>query len=287
MSTMTVVSVIGTGTMGAPIARNLAKAGFQVQVWNRTAGRAQALEGGRIHAAERVGDAIDGADAVVTMLSDGAAVEAAVWEALEDFGGAVWVQMSTVGVVAGEKLAASADAHGVRFVDAPVLGTRQPAEQGELTVLASGPGDLRDRCDPLFSAIGSRTFWLGPAGAGTRMKLVTNAWLVGLVAALAESVVLAEALTVEPSMFLEIIDGSPIGAPYAQVKGRSMVERDFTPSFALKLARKDVGLVLEAAERAGIDPNIARAVARQFDNAIEMGHGDEDLAAALFGAGGR
>jgi 3-hydroxyisobutyrate dehydrogenase len=272
--------------MGAPIARNLAKAGFEVRVWNRTAERAQALEEERIHATERVRDAIAGVDAVVTMLADGAAVEAAVGDALGDFGDALWIQMSTVGVLASEKLAASADARGVTFVDAPVLGTKQPAEQGALTVLASGPESVHERCEPLFDALGSRTFWLGPAGAGTRMKLVTNAWLVGLVAALAESIVLAEGLTIDPSVFLEIIDDAPIGAPYAQLKGKAMIEREFTPSFALKLARKDVGLVLEAAERVGIDPLIARAVAQQFDDAIEMGHGDEDLAAARYGAGG-
>jgi 3-hydroxyisobutyrate dehydrogenase len=283
---MAVVAVIGTGTMGAPIARNLAKAGFEVRVWNRTAERSRALEAERIHATERVRDALAGADAVVTMLADGAAVEAAVGEALGDFGDALWIQMSTVGVIANEKLAASADAHGITFVDAPVLGTKQPAEQGALTVLASGPESVQALCEPLFDALGSRTFWLGPAGAGTRMKLVTNAWLVGLVAALAESIVLAERLTVDPSVFLEIIDGAPIGAPYAQLKGKAMIEREFAPSFALKMARKDVGLVLEAAERAGIDPLIARAVAQQFDDAIEMGHGDEDLAAARYGAGG-
>lgn len=283
---MSVVAVLGTGTMGAPIAGNLAKAGFEVRVWNRTPERGRALEDGQIRAAERVPDAIQGSDFVITMLADGAAVEAAVGDALDSFGEAFWLQMSTVGVVATERLAASAQSHGITFVDAPVLGTRQPAEQGELTVLASGPESARERCRPLFDVVGSRTFWLGPAGAGTRMKLVTNAWLVGLVAALAESIALAEGMELDPSVFLQIIDGAPIGAPYAQLKGEAMINREFTPSFALRLARKDVGLVLEAAERAGIDPVITRAVARQFDDAIEMGHGDEDIAAARYGVRG-
>jgi 3-hydroxyisobutyrate dehydrogenase len=280
---MTVVAVLGTGTMGAPMARNLAKAGFEVCVWNRTRERAKALQGARIRAVDRVPDAISGADFVITMLTDGAAVEGAVGGGLDDFGAAVWLQMSTLGVAATERLVASAKAHAITFVDAPVLGTRQPAEQGELTILASGPQNVRDRCAPPFDAVGSRTFWLGAAGAGTRMKLVTNAWLVGLVAALAESIALAEGMDLDPSDFLKILEGHPLGSPYAQLKGKAMIERDFTPSFALRLARKDVGLVLEAAERAGMDPVITRAVAKQFDDAIEQGHGDEDIAAARYG----
>jgi 3-hydroxyisobutyrate dehydrogenase len=126
--------------------------------------------------------------------------------------------------------------------------------------------------------------WLGPVGAGTRMKLVVNAWLVGLVASLAESIALAEGLDIDPSKFLEILEGSAVNSPYAQLKGRAMIEKSFEPSFALWLARKDVGLVLEAAARAGIEPHVALAVAEQFDHAIEQGHGDEDFGAAYYGA---
>jgi 3-hydroxyisobutyrate dehydrogenase len=266
------------------MARNLAAAGFEVRAWNRTTEKARALEGERLHACERIEEAIRGADAVLTVLTDGDAVVQAVGGALEEFGDALWIQASTVGVNAFERLAASAEEHGITLVDAPVLGTKQPAERGELVVLASGRAAARDRCKPIFDAIGSKTIWLGEAGAGTRTKLVVNAWLAGLVASLAETIVLARGLDVDPARFLEIIDGSAIGVPYAQVKGRAMIEQSFPTNFALSLARKDVDLVLEAAQRVGVQPQIARAVAAQFDRAIEQGHGEEDFAAAYYGA---
>jgi 3-hydroxyisobutyrate dehydrogenase len=283
---MSAVAVIGTGVMGGPMARNLARAGFEVRVWNRTAQKAKELaeQEERIEAFDTVVEAVSGSDAVLTMVSDGAAVMAAVGDAIASFGDAVWIQTSTVGIVATERLMGLAAEHGVTFVDAPVLGTKQPAEEGKLVILASGPDAVRDRCDPIFDVIGSRTVWLGPAGAGTRMKLVVNAWLVGLVAALAEAIVLAEALEVDPYRFLQVLEGSAINPPYAQLKGKAMIERNFTPSFALSLARKDVGLVIEAAQKVGLEPRIARAVAEMFDLAIGRGHGDEDFAAAYYGA---
>src|ERR1700736_1747042 len=155
---MAVVTVIGTGVMGAPMARNLARSEFEVRVWNRTSQKAKALaeEDDRIEAFETVVDAVHGSDAVLTMLSDGSAVLAAVGDAISGFGDAVWIQTSTVGIDATQKLMALAAEHGVTFVDAPVLGTKQPAEEGKLVVLASGPDDARTLCDPIFDSIGSR-----------------------------------------------------------------------------------------------------------------------------------
>ena len=280
---MTVVAVIGTGVMGAPMARNLGAAGLDVRAWNRTAEKARVLAGERVIDCDTVPEAVGDADAVITMLSDGEAVTAAVADALPAFGEAIWIQASTVGIDATERLSQLAADHGITFVDAPVLGTKQPAEQGQLVVLASGPDEVRARCEPIFAAVGSRIEWLGAAGAGTRMKLVVNNWLVGVVAALAESIALARGLDVDPQRFLGVIDGSPVNTPYAQLKGRAMIEGDFAPSFALSLARKDVGLVLDAARRAGIEPEIASAVARMMDHAIDRGHGDEDLAATYLG----
>src|SRR3954453_18767006 len=169
-----IVSVLGTGTMGAPMAENLAAAGFDVRVWNRSLEKARAVEGAS--ACSSPGEAAAGADFVVTVLSDGDAVEETVREL--DFGGAVWLQMSTVGIEATERLMKIASGAGVPFVDAPVVGTKQPAEEGKLVVLASGPADALERAQPLFDAVGARTIPLGDAGGGTRLKLVINAWLV-------------------------------------------------------------------------------------------------------------
>jgi 3-hydroxyisobutyrate dehydrogenase len=193
----------------------------------------------------------------------------------------VWIQASTVGLDAAERLAELAHANGAAFVDAPVLGTKQPAEEGALVVLASGPDELRPRCAPVFEAIGSKTIWLGQAGAGSRMKLVLNSWLSALVVALAESVALARSLGQDPRRFLEIIEGGPLGVPYAQVKGSAMVEQSFPPSFPLRLAEKDVALVQEAAEQGGVELELAGAVRSAFARAAELGHGDEDMAAVV------
>jgi 3-hydroxyisobutyrate dehydrogenase len=281
MSENAAVAVLGTGIMGAAMARNLLAAGMEVHVWNRTREKADPLARDGTAVAASPAEATEGAEFMVTMLSDTAAVEDTVEEgALSALGeGGVWIQTSTLGMEGSARLAELASQHGVAYVDAPVLGTRQPAEQGQLIVLASGPEGARERCTPLFEAIGSRTLWLGEAGAGTRLKLVVNNWIVGLVGVLAETVAFARGIGVEPERFLETIEGGPLGLPYARIKGNLMIEDVFPTSFSLALARKDAGLVLEAADAQALRLAITEAVAARFDEALEAGHGDEDLAA--------
>jgi 3-hydroxyisobutyrate dehydrogenase len=268
-----VVAVLGTGTMGAPMAQNLASAGIDVRAWNRTAEKARAVEGAS--AFDSAAEAVEGADVVLTMLSDGEAVEEAVSGL--DFGDAIWLQMSTVGLGATERLMSLAGS--TPFVDAPVVGTKQPAEKGELTVLASGPRDARSAVGPVFDAVAARVIELGEAGEATRLKLVVNAWLVTMVGALAETIAFSEAIGVDPSRFLETIEGGPTGPAYAQLKGKMMLAREFDPAFSLALARKDAALVLEAAERHGFDAALVEVVLGKMDAAIEAGHGDDDMAA--------
>jgi len=275
------VAVLGTGIMGAPMARNLAAAGLEVHAWNRSRERADPLAADGVAVADTPREAVAGAGVVVTMLADGAAVEAVAGDlAFPD--GAVWAQMSTVGIEATERLVARAAEVGVPIVDAPVLGTKAPAEQGQLTVIAAGPAEARERCAPVFDAVGARTVALGDEpGAATRMKLVLNAWLLALVEGLSESVALAEGLGVDPSGFLEIIDGGPLGPPYAKMKGTMMIERSYEPSFSLALAAKDANLALEAASAQGLELPALRATLGQLEKAVEQGHGDEDMAAAV------
>jgi len=267
--------------MGEPMARNLARAGLEVRAWNRTRAKAERLEGDGVVVAASPGEAVAGADALVTMLADGAAVKDVAEDALEQAHGAVWLQTSTVGLAATRELAALAERSGTPFVDSPLLGTKAPAEQGELTVLASGPEDLQEPSAPVFDAIGKQTLWLGEAGAGTRMKLALNGWLLSLTAALGESIALAERLGADPATFLDILDGAPMGSPYAQLKGRAILEgRLDEPSFPLELAAKDARLVVEAAaEEAGMEPQLAQAAQRLFERALEQGHGGADMAA--------
>src|SRR5206468_10559326 len=144
----------------------------------------------------------------------------------------------------------------------------------------------RQAAKPVFEAVGSRTVELGEAGEGTRLKLVVNSWIVTLVEALAETIAFAEAIGVDPSRFLDTIDGGPLGPAYAQLKGKMMLAREFDPSFSLALARKDARLVLEAAARHGFDAALVDVVAHKMDEAVEAGHGDEDMAATFLASSG-
>jgi 3-hydroxyisobutyrate dehydrogenase len=276
---MTTVAVLGTGIMGRPMAANMLTAGLTVRAWNRTIEKAQPLaeRGATVFAAPA--EAVAGADIVVTMLADGQAVHDVFDAVSVAFApDAVWIQMSTVGVEWTGKLAAAAEKAGVAFVDAPVLGTKQPAEQGKLVVLASGPDELRDKCAPVFDAVGSRTIWVGPAGAGTKLKLVANSWVLALTNAVAESVALAQALDVDPNLFFDAIKGGSLDVPYAHVKGAAMIAGEFPPAFPARLAAKDARLVLEAGGDA-VDLAGAQAALAHLEATVEAGHGDEDMAA--------
>ncbi len=281
MANSTKVAVLGTGIMGAAMARNLLSGGMVVRAWNRSREKAEPLAQDGAEVADNPADAARDADFVLTMLSDADVIEEAVrgdvLPMLAEDG--VWLQMSTVGEEGNGRLSEMASEHGVPYVDAPVLGTKQPAEQGQLIVLASGPEEVRERSERVFDAVGSKTVWLGEADEGSRLKLVVNNWIVGLLGVLAETVAFAKSIGVDPAAFLETIEGGPLGLPYAQLKGNMMIEEDFPTSFSARLARKDAGLVLGAAEAYDLRMPVAEAVATRFDEAIQAGHGEEDMAA--------
>jgi len=281
MAEGTKVAVLGTGIMGAAMARNLLSGGMEVRAWNRSREKAEPLARDGAEVADSPANAARGADFLLTMLADADAIEEAVGDGvltgLAEGGG--WLQMSTVGEEGNGRLAEIASEHGVPYVDAPVLGTKQPAEQGQLVVLASGPEEVRERSEQDFDAVGNKTVWLGEAGAGSRLKLVVNNWIVGLLGVLAETVAFARTIGVDPARFLETIEGGPLGLPYAQLKGNMMIEEDFPTSFSAKLARKDAGLVLDAGRAHDLSMSITEAVAARFDKAIQAGHDEEDMAA--------
>jgi 3-hydroxyisobutyrate dehydrogenase len=279
----TKVTVLGTGIMGAGMARNLVRAGFDVTVWNRTADRAAPLAEDGATVATDLAAAVDGADIVLTMLFDAPAVTAVLDEVAPRIArGALWIQSSTVGIEAAERFAALADKHGLGYVDAPVLGTRQPAEQGKLTVLAAGPAGLREQATPVFDAVGARTVWVGEQpGDGHRLKLVANAWVLSITTATAQSIALAERLGLDPRLFLEVLSGGPTDSAYAQVKGANMISGELAPAFALGGAVKDAGLILEALRASGVDERLMTAVHAQLSDAADAGHADADMAAVI------
>jgi 3-hydroxyisobutyrate dehydrogenase len=283
-ATKPTIAVLGTGRMGAPIARNLLRAGFPVTVWNRTPARAQALTEIGARPAASPAEAAASAEILLTMLADGEAVEHAATGpegALSTLRtGSVWIQMATVGLDWTDHLAAHAWDHGVEFVDAPVSGSDGPARDAQLVVLASGRGTARQRVEPVFDAIARRTLWLGAAGNGTRLKLVLNNWLASITEAAAETLALTGALGLEQAVFLDAIAGGPLDAPYAATKGRAMLAGEFTPGFALHLALKDVRLALDAARKHGLDLPLTDAIARRWELAMPA-HADDDLASVF------
>jgi 3-hydroxyisobutyrate dehydrogenase len=283
---MTTVAVLGTGLMGAGMARSMARAGLRVNAWNRTLEKALPLEEAGIVVAREPEAAVRDADVIVTMLFDGDTVEQSMRRVL-DAGAvperAVWAQCATVGLDGVERLARLAESHGIAFVDSPVLGTRQPAENGALTVFAGGPAAVRETVTPVFDAIGSRTVWVGEQpGSGHRLKLAANAWVLTVTAATAQSVGLAGRLGVDPRLFLEAIAGGALDCTYAQLKGPAMIEGDFTPAFSLAGAIKDATLVEQAAQAAGGNGELMRALRSAYEAAARGVDADgEDMAAVI------
>ena len=274
------VALLGTGIMGRAMAANIAAEGHDVVVWNRSRDKAEGIEGTTV--ADSAAGAVAGRDAVVTMLVDADSVlEVMTPEVLGAAKGAVWLQMSTVGEEVSRLAEAAADA-GVAFVDAPVAGTKAPAEQGTLTVLASGPGDARETADAVFDCVGKQTVWLGEEpGAGSRMKLVVNGVLVHQVAAAAEGVRAAQSLGLDPAQLLEVLEGGPLDSAVIQGKGGLMIAEDFDAQFPLEHAGKDARLLVEAANAAGQDLPVLEAISHLHADAVDAGLGREDMSAII------
>lgn len=279
------VSLLGLGLMGQGMARSILRAGLPLTVWNRSAEKGAPLGALGATVAPTPQDAVRGSDLVVTMLFDAGAVASVMTEASAGLSeGQVWVQMSTVGVEPALELEGLASRLGVGYVDAPVLGTKKPAEDGALVVLASGAADAVQRCDPLFAAVGSRTVSVGEtAGDGSRLKLVANAWVLAVLEGIAESVTLARGLGLDPRLFLDAVAGGAMDAPYVRLKGAGMIAEEFPTSFTAEGAAKDAGLILDAADLAGVRMDIAGIAQRRLLEAAEAGYGDADMSAIIKG----
>jgi 3-hydroxyisobutyrate dehydrogenase len=275
------IAVLGTGIMGAGMARSLQREGHDVVAWNRTRSRAQPLAGDGIAIAASVTEAVTDAEAVLTMLFDTDATLAITEELVTALGaGAVWIQAGTVGPDGVRRIA---EAAGRDILDAPVLGTKKPAEEGKLVVLASGAQALIAQARPVFDAIGGRTIEVSDrVGDASALKLVCNSWIGLLTAGTAQSIAFAESLGVDPRLFLQAIEGGPTDSAYAQLKGKAILGGDYEPSFALDGVVKDIGLMLDAAEDADFPAELLAAVRAMFAKASRAGHGDKDMAAVRF-----
>jgi len=274
------VAVLGIGAMGHGMATSALRAGIPTIVWNRRPEPTRDLAQLGAEVADTVVDAARRAAIVVTMVTDTDAVisiarDQGMLAALAP--GAVWVQMSTIGVAGIERVAAMVDDErpDVMLVDAPVSGSKDPAEQGQLTIFASGPDEVRPRVAGLFDALGQRTIWVGAVGAGTRLKLVNNTWLAFATEAVATSVALARRLGLETETVAEALGGGPLVSPWQAAKLQRIANDEFSTQFALSLALKDVHLALQAA---GDDRFAAlTSLADEWQRVVDQGLGGYDL----------
>jgi 3-hydroxyisobutyrate dehydrogenase len=278
------VAVLGTGTMGGGMVRSLRREGIPVRMWNRDGAKAEALTDTGAEAFSSPAEAAEGADVVLTMVFDADAAIEVIRQA-RPAQGTIWLQCTTVGVAGADRTVEVARELGLVLVDSPVLGTKQPAEQGTLTVLASGPDDVRDRVAAVLDAIGQKTLWVGEAGNGSRLKMVGNAWLLMVTAGVAQSIALARGLGLDPEDFLSAIEGGPIDTPYAHLKGANMIKGEHPLSFGLPGATKDARLIREALGSAGVSDRLDAAVVATMEAAIERlpEPGSADLSALIEG----
>ena len=274
------VAVLGVGAMGHGMATSALRAGIPTIVWNRQPEATVDLAGLGAEVAETVADAARRAAIVVTMVTDTDAVlsiarEQGMLAALAP--GAIWAQMSTIGVAGIERVAALVDAErpDVMLLDAPVSGSKDPAARGQLTIFASGPDEALPRVAPLFGALGQRTIWVGPVGAGSRLKVVNNTWLAFEAEAVAASVALACRLGLETDKVVDALRGSTLVSPWQAAKLQRIAAGEFSAQFALSLALKDVRLALQETDDDGFA--VLACLAEEWQRAVDAGLGDQDL----------
>jgi 3-hydroxyisobutyrate dehydrogenase len=271
------VAVIGTGIMGSAMTRNLVAAGLATRVWDRSALATGPLADAGAVVAASARDAVQDAGVVITMLPTADVVESVIFDggvvgAFAD--GCVWAQMGTIGVEATLRIRdrLAADRPGVLFVDAPVSGSKGPAEQGQLLILASGPAVAAGAVGPVFDVLGRKTVWVG-----------VNAYMSILIEGVAETMELADRLGIDHQQLAEVIEGGPLDAPIAGAKFHKMDRRDFAAEFPLEWALKDVDLAISAAH--GDTLPLLAALSGQWHTAVAAGHGRQDISAARLALG--
>jgi len=275
------VAFLGLGIMGHAMATNLAKAGHEVTVWNRTAGKA--VEGAQ--PAATPADAARGVEVIWTCVSDTKAVESVLFgpqgvhEVLSE--GQIIIDSSTISPSATRQFAERVRAKGVQYVDAPMTGSKVAAQAGTLIFMVGGEESAIERLKPLFAATGKKIFRMGETGKGEAAKLVMNLQIALIYEGFAEALTLATKLGVDIEALLPLIEASMVRSGVVEYKAPFVMKRDFSPNFPLRLMRKDIRLALEAAKEARVKLPGLETVEEIYDMATEDGHADLDYAATL------
>jgi 3-hydroxyisobutyrate dehydrogenase len=273
------VGLLGAGLMGSAMAHRLLDQGIPVIAWDRNSEQVRALGARGAEQAVAPGEVVSGAGVVITMLPTAEIVLDVIEPLLEDWPkDTIWLQMSSVGAAEADQLARVAEARAVTLVDAPVSGSTHPAEEGQLTILASGPDSAKTVLEPVFAALASRVMWVGKAGMGSRLKLATNHWMISSVAALAESMHLCDAMGLDQQHFIALLDGGPLGSAYAVQKLDEMRRHEYPAGFPVRLALKDLELVHEVEDSSRITMPLLDAVLERFTTAGDE-LADQDVAA--------
>ena len=273
------VGLLGVGLMGSAMGRRLLARGLKVVAWDREPEHVRALADRGAEAARSPAEVVAGADVVITMLPTADVVLEVIEPLVDQWpAGTIWLQMSSVGAPEADRLVQLATAHGITLVDAPVSGSTHPAEEGRLTILASGPDSARPAVAPVLDALAARVQWVGEAGTGSRLKLAANHWMIASVAALAETMHLCDAMGLDQRQLVTLLDEGPLGSAYGLEKLGEMRRHEYPPGFPVRLALKDLQLVHEVAQSQNARMPLLDAVLELF-SAANGEHAEEDLAA--------
>ncbi|MFJ4205466.1 NAD(P)-dependent oxidoreductase [Streptomyces sviceus] len=279
------VGFIGLGTMGRPMALNLARAGTPLIVWNRTPGRCEALRAAGAEVAASPAEVFDRAGTVILMLADEAAVDAVLGRGTPDFAplvaGRTVVHMGTTSAEYSAGLRDAVRAAGGQYVEAPVSGSRIPAERAELVGMTAGDDDAVAAVRPLLAAMCRKTFDCGAVPGALLMKFSVNLFLITLVTGLAEAFHFADRHGLDQRLLRDVLDAGPMASAVSRVKGPKLLARDFTVQAAATNVLENNRLIAEAARKAGLASPLLDACHALYGEAVEQGHGTEDMVAVL------
>ncbi|GHF14808.1 2-hydroxy-3-oxopropionate reductase [Amycolatopsis deserti] len=276
---------LGLGVMGTPMALNLVRAGTPLVVWNRTAAKAEVLRAAGAEVAGSAAEVCRRVDVVFLMLADGAAVDAALDRGGSGFaanvGGRIVVHMGTTSPEYSRGLAAEVAAAGGRYVEAPVSGSRKPAEAGQLVAMLAGEPGAVAQVGPLLAPMCRQVVECGPVPGALLMKLAVNLYLITMVTGLAEATHFAERQGLDLARFVEVLNAGPMASDVSRVKVAKLVARDFEVQAAVADVLKNNQLVAEAARAAGLASPLLDVCHRLYDETLRLGHAGEDMAAVV------